>query len=367
MNTMTFDHASAAQKAKKSGFATDAAKLAAVRRRDPAADGQFLYSVRTTGVFCYPSCAARPARAENIAFHPTPAAAEQAGFRPCKRCQPDLPPRATRDAAMIAQACRTIEEAEEPPRLAELAATAGVSPHHFHRIFKRIAGVTPKAYADANRQGRVQENLSTGGNVTEGLYAAGFNSSSRFYEASGDMLGMTPSAYRDGGQGEAIWHAVDRCSLGHVLVAATGRGVCAILLGDDPAALRADLAGRFPKAHLTDPEPDFDEWVAQVVRYVDDFAHAQGLGLPLDIRGTAFQRRVWEALRDIPAGQTASYRDVAQSIGSPKAARAVAKACGSNALAVAIPCHRVVRNDGALSGYRWGIERKRLLLERERG
>lgn len=365
MNNMLLDKQTEAVESAKSAYGTEALKLAAVRRRDSAADGCFLYSVRTTGVFCYPSCAARPARVENIAFHPDAAAAEQAGFRPCKRCRPDLPPRVQREAEMVARACREIENAEEPPRLADLSANAGVSPHHFHRVFKKISGVTPKAYADAHRQGRVQNNLSAGSGVTEGLYDAGFNSSGRFYETSGDMLGMTPTAYRNGGQGEAIWYAVGRCSLGRVLVAATERGVCAILLGDDPTDLRADLAERFPNAHLIEPAADFADWVSQVVHLVDDPSHAPGLTLPLDIRGTAFQRRVWEVLREIPPGETASYGQVAERMGSPKSARAVATACASNALAVAIPCHRVVRGNGDLSGYRWGVERKRRLLEQE--
>jgi len=347
-------------------FATPAARWEAVCRRDPAADGEFLYAVETTGVYCRPSCAARPARREHVSFHASAADAERAGFRPCKRCRPDLPPRAERDAALVAAACRAIEAADEPPRLAELAAQAGVSPHHFHRTFRRVAGVTPRAYAAAHRQRRVQDGLAAGAGVTDTLYAAGFGSSGRFYAAAPAMLGMTPSAYRQGGQGEAVWHAVGRCSLGYVLVAATERGVCAILLGNDPAALAADLATRFPHARLSEAAPDFADWVAAVVRFVDDPGRAEGLGLPLDVRGTAFQRRVWEALQQIPAGETASYGEVAARLGSPRAVRAVAAACAANKLAVAIPCHRVVARDGSLAGYRWGVERKRRLLERER-
>jgi AraC family transcriptional regulator of adaptative response/methylated-DNA-[protein]-cysteine methyltransferase len=211
----------------------------------------------------------------------------------------------------------------------------------------------------------VQEGLAAGAGVTDAIYAAGFGSSGRFYATAPTMLGMTPSAYRKGGQGEAVWHAIGRCSLGHVLVAATERGVCAILLGDDPAALTADLAARFPHARLTEPVPGFADWVDAVVRFVDDPSRAEGLGLPLDVRGTAFQCRVWEVLRQIPAGQTASYADVAARLGSPRAVRAVAGACAANALAVAIPCHRVVARDGSLAGYRWGVERKQRLLERE--
>lgn len=351
-------------------FDTEAARWAAVQRRDAAADGQFVFSVKTTGVYCRPSCAARPARRENVAFHASPEDAKRAGFRPCKRCRPDAPPRAVREAGLIADTCRRIEAAVEAggeePRLADLAAKAGVSPHHFHRMFRRITGVTPKSYAAAQRQKRVQDGLSAGARVTETIYDAGFNSSSRFYEAASGMLGMTPTAYRKGGEGEVVWHAMGRSSLGGVLVAATPRGVCAILLGDEPAVLVKDLKRRFPKARFVEPDPGFADWVARVVRFVDDPTRADGLDLPLDIRGTAFQRRVWEALRAIPAGRTQSYTEVAKALGMPRAVRAVAGACAANALAVAIPCHRVVGADGRLTGYRWGVERKRRLLERER-
>ena len=347
-------------------FASEAARWDALRRRDPAADGHFLYSVATTGVYCHPSCAARPARPENVAFFATRAEAERAGFRPCKRCCPDQPPRAAREAALAAAACRQIEAAEEAPSLAALADAAGCSPHHFHRLFRRVVGVTPKAYADAHRQRRVQDDLGAGSGVTEAIYAAGFNSSGRFYEAADGMLGMAPSRYRAGGAGEAVSYAVGRCSLGCVLVAAAGRGVCAILLGDDPAALVADLRARFPRATLGPAEADFAGVVAAVVRLVDDPAAAGGPPLPLDIRGTAFQRRVWETLRQIQPGETASYAEVAARIGAPRAVRAVAAACGANKLAVAVPCHRVVAANGGLAGYRWGVARKRALLERER-
>jgi AraC family transcriptional regulator, regulatory protein of adaptative response / methylated-DNA-[protein]-cysteine methyltransferase len=346
-------------------FSTDAEKWEAVRHRDPAADGHFFFAVKTTGVYCRPSCAARPARPENVAFYATRAAAERAGFRPCKRCRPDAPPRSEREAALVAAACRTIESAEEPPRLSQLAALAGGSPYHFHRTFKRIVGVTPKAYAAAHRNRRVQSSLQSGSEVTAAIYDAGFNSSGRFYEVAPEILGMKPSVYRNGGQGEAVWHSVGRCSLGRVLVAATARGLCAILLGDSAAELQADLKTRFPHATLTKPPAGFADWIDTVVRFVDDPARAGGLDLPLDVRGTAFQRRVWEALRHIPAGKTTTYTEIAGRMGSPRAARAVAGACAANALAVAIPCHRVIASNGALAGYRWGVERKRRLLERE--
>jgi AraC family transcriptional regulator of adaptative response/methylated-DNA-[protein]-cysteine methyltransferase len=346
-------------------FATSAARWEALRRRDPAADEAFLYSVATTGVYCRPSCAARPARPENVAFHATCAEAERAGFRPCRRCRPDQPPRAVREAALVADACRAIEAAEEPPTLAALAASAALSPHHFHRLFRRIAGVTPKAYAAAHRQRRVQQELAAGSAVTAALYDAGFNSSGRFYEAADAMLGMTPSAFRAGGAGEAIRHAVGYSTLGLVLVAASARGICAIMLGDEADSLHADLRKRFPRATLEPADAGFSAWVEQVVALVDAPHGQKSFALPLDIQGTAFQRRVWEALRAIPPGSTLSYAAVAAKIGAPGAVRAVASACGANKLAVAIPCHRVVASDGGLAGYRWGVARKRALLERE--
>jgi AraC family transcriptional regulator of adaptative response/methylated-DNA-[protein]-cysteine methyltransferase len=344
--------------------AADFDRLAAVRRRDSAADGSFVYSVRTTGVYCRPSCAARPARAENIAFHDTPAAARAAGFRPCLRCRPDEPAREVRDAALVATACRRIEEAETAPNLARLATAVGLSPHHFHRLFKRVTGVTPKAYADAHRARRVRAELAAGASVTAALYDAGFNSSGRFYAAADGLLGMKASEYREGGIDATIRYAVGDSSLGAVLVAATVTGICAILLGDDAEDLVADLRARFPKAALIAADPAFDATVATVVQSVE--RPDLGIDLPLDIRGTAFQQRVWQALQTIPPGETRSYGQIAAALGQPGAQRAVARACAGNALAVAIPCHRVVRGDGDLSGYRWGMARKRTLLSRER-
>jgi AraC family transcriptional regulator of adaptative response/methylated-DNA-[protein]-cysteine methyltransferase len=335
----------------------------AARRRDRAADGAFVYSVLTTSVYCRPSCAARLARRENVRFHATCADAEKAGFRACKRCRPNESTLAERHAATVAGACRIIEEAEDMPSLDALAARAGLSRFHFHRVFKAVTGVTPTAYARAHRARRVRDELTHHGTITEAIYGAGFNSNSRFYEAASDLLGMTPTAFRKGGQDSVIRFAVGECSLGSILVAATETGVCAIQFSDDPDALVRDLQDRFPKARLIGGDPEFEQLVARVVGFVE--APAQGFGLPLDVRGTAFQQRVWQALREIPAGSTASYAEIANRIGAPKAVRAVAQACGANALAVAIPCHRVVRNDGALSGYRWGVERKRALLERE--
>jgi AraC family transcriptional regulator of adaptative response/methylated-DNA-[protein]-cysteine methyltransferase len=348
-------------------FATDAARWAALRRRDPAADGHFLFSVETTGVYCRPSCAARSARPEHVAFHADCAAAERAGFRACKRCRPDQPSRAEREAALVADACRLLEGSDEPPGVEALAARAGVSPPHFHRLFRRITGVTPKAYATAQRQRRVTASLRREAGVTEAIYAAGYGSPGRFYEEAPELLGMTPTAYRRGGRGEALEYATARCSLGRLLVATTARGVCAILLGDRVAELEAELARRFPAATRSPGGPRLLALVAEVVRLVDDPGRAGDLSLPLDIRGTAFQRRVWEQLRRIPVGQTRSYGEVAAELGQPRAARAVAAACAANPLAVAVPCHRVAGGDGKLRGYRWGVARKQRLLDKERG
>ena len=339
-------------------------RWAAVIARDPAADGRFCYSVRTTGVYCRPSCAARRARPENVAFHATPAEAERAGFRACKRCRPDTASRTEQQAVQVAELCRFIEGADEIPTLDELARRAGISAYHLHRLFKRVTGLTPKAYATARRAGRVRERLGGGaGSVTEAIYDAGYNSNGRFYAESNQLLGMTPTAYREGGSNAEIRFAVGECSLGAILVARSARGVAAIALGDDPDLLVRELQDRFPRARLIGGDADFERVVAAVIGFVE--APGLGLDLPLDVRGTAFQQRVWQALREIPPGATASYAEIARRIGAPKAVRAVAQACGANALAVAIPCHRVVRGDGALSGYRWGVERKRALIERE--
>ena len=338
-------------------------RWAAVVARDPSADGTFFYSVKTTGVYCRPSCAARLARPENVRFHATCADAERAGFRPCKRCKPDQRPLDEQHAAKVAEICRLLESAETVPHLEELASRAGLSAYHFHRVFKAVTGLTPRAYAAAVRAKRVRNELHRGGTVTAAIFDAGYNSNARFYEKSDELLGMTPSNYRAGGANTQIRFAIGECSLGSILVAASERGVCAILLGDDPDALARDLQDRFPRASLIGADREFEQLVAKVVGFVE--APALGLDLPLDVRGTAFQQRVWQALRKIPAGSTVSYADIAKRIGSPSSVRAVAQACAANLLAVAIPCHRVLRTDGALSGYRWGVERKRALLERE--
>lgn len=336
---------------------------AAVRDRAAEADGRFVYAVRTTGIYCRPSCPARLPRRENVSFFASAAGAEAAGFRACKRCYPAGPGPAARDAVLVERACAQIADAETPPALAELAAHAGLSPWHFHRLFKRVTGLTPRAYASACRKTRMREELNREQRVTDAIYQAGFNSNGRFYAATRGALGMTPSAFRRGGAGERIRFAVGQCSLGAILVAASAHGVCAISLGDDPQALVHALEDGFGRAELVGGDTAFEALVARVVAFVDD--PRIGLDLPLDIRGTAFQERVWQALSALPAGSTASYADIAAAIGQPSAVRAVARACAANRLAVAIPCHRVVRADGSLSGYRWGIERKRALLERE--
>jgi AraC family transcriptional regulator of adaptative response/methylated-DNA-[protein]-cysteine methyltransferase len=341
----------------------------AVVQRDKSADGSFVYAVRSTGVACLPSCPARRARRDNVSFYADLAAAQRDGYRPCKRCKPEQPVLSTRQAQTVAAACRLIEQESTLPSLAQLAQTAGLSRFHFHRLFKLHTGVTPKDYAAAWRAQRVREQLATGGSVTSAMYDAGFNSSGRFYAAAPAMLGMTPSAYRAGGSGEAIRFAVAQCWLGAILVAATAQGVCAVTLGDDPEQLVHDLQDRFAQAEMIGADAQFEQWVARVISIVEapGSAVALQLELPLDVRGTAFQQRVWQALREIPAGQRLSYAELARRIGQPRAVRAVASACGANAIAVLIPCHRVVRTDGGLSGYRWGVARKQALLEYEQG
>jgi AraC family transcriptional regulator, regulatory protein of adaptative response / methylated-DNA-[protein]-cysteine methyltransferase len=341
----------------------DEARWDAVRRRDSAFDGEFFFAVRTTGVYCRPSCASRRAKRENVSFFPSAEAAERAGYRACKRCRPDKLGAQDPKVEAVKRACERIASAEEAPKLADLAARAGMSPFHFHRLFKKATGVTPKAYAAQMQARRAADGLRTAETVTEAIYDAGFNSSSRFYETAAARLGMTPTAVRRGGEGAAIRFAIGQASLGAVLVAATDKGVSAIMLGDDPDLLARELQDRFPRAELVGGDAEFERMVAQVVGLIE--ARGQRLDLPLDIRGTAFQERVWQALRAIPAGKTATYTEIARAVGQPKAVRAVAQACAANPLAVAIPCHRVVRTDGDLSGYRWGVERKRELIARE--
>lgn len=332
-------------------------------RRDGRADGSFWYGVKTTGVFCRPSCPSRLPRRSNVLFFASAPEAHAAGFRPCRRCRPDVasPPEPHLDR--IIRACGLIETAERPPTLAELAEAVGLCPSHFHRVFKRAAGVTPKGYATAFRSKRLKEGLRPGVTVTRALYDAGFGSGSRLYAKAGEQLGMSPAKYRSGGEGTSIRFAVVRTDLGWVLVAATERGLCAIELGDSREALIDAFKTRFAGAKRSEGDPKFVRWIRRVTESI--VSPRRGLDLPLDIRGTAFQRRVWQELRRIPPGRTASYSEVARRIGKPGSARAVARACASNPIALVVPCHRVVRSDGDPGGYRWGVERKRALLDRE--
>jgi AraC family transcriptional regulator of adaptative response/methylated-DNA-[protein]-cysteine methyltransferase len=339
-------------------------RLDRIIARDKAADGEFWYSVSTTGVYCRPSCPSRTANPKNVRIYDNIVSVKAAGFRPCKRCNPDGLSIQDENAALAAKVCRLIEDAEEEPSLEDLAHAVELSPSYFHRMFKAATGVTPKEYAAAHRAKKVRQGLATGNSITEAIYDAGFSSSGRFYEKAGDILGMTPSQFRSGGNNEEIKFAVGQTSLGAILVASSKKGIAAILLGDDPEALVQTLQDRFPKARLVGADHEYEALVARVVGFVE--APGVGLNLPLDVRGTAFQQRVWQALREIPVGETVSYTEVARRIGSPSAVRAVAGACAANNLAIAIPCHRVVRTDGSLSGYAWGVDRKRALIDREK-
>jgi AraC family transcriptional regulator of adaptative response/methylated-DNA-[protein]-cysteine methyltransferase len=347
----------------KKTYATYDLKYQAIAKRDKNADGIFFYSVKTTGVYCRPSCAARLALRKNVEFHDSCEAAERAGFRACKRCQPNGKALTELYADKVTAACRLIETAEDVPSLDALAKSAAMSKFHFHRVFAKITGLTPKAYAKAHRAEQMRKILIKPGTVTDAIYEAGFNSNSRFYTDSSKMLGMKPKSYKGGGSGEVIRFAVGECSLGSILVATSATGICAISMGADPGRLVKELQDRFQQAQFVGGDKDFQKVVSQVVGFVE--GPKIGLDLALDVRGTVFQQRVWKALREIPTGSTASYAEVAERIGSPKSVRAVASACASNSIAVAIPCHRVVRSDGNLSGYRWGLDRKRTLLKME--
>jgi AraC family transcriptional regulator, regulatory protein of adaptative response / methylated-DNA-[protein]-cysteine methyltransferase len=335
-----------------------------VLTRDRDADGAFFYSVKTTGIYCRPSCGARLPLPENVEFYVTASEAEKAGFRPCKRCKPDQLVLSAVHAEKVAEACRLIESAEVMPTLTQLAAHVALSTYHFHRLFKSMTGLTPKAYASAYRASNVRQKLHTNINITDAIYAAGYESNSRFYEKSNQTLGMKPSQYKKGGANTEIRFALAECSLGSLLVASSAKGICAISMGDAPDTLLRELQDKFPQANLIGGDAGYESLVAQVVGFIE--APKLGLELPLDIQGTAFQQRVWQALREISCGKTITYSQLAQKLGMPKAVRAVASACAANTLAVVIPCHRVVRLDGSLSGYRWGVERKKMLIESEK-
>lgn len=342
-------------------FLTDQSRWEAVQKRDESANGQFVYAVVTTGVYCRPVCRSRPPKRENVQFFTTTGEAEAAGFRPCKRCQPQAEQLPHHQA--IHQACQLLEQAAEPLTLPQLAEQVGLSPTHLQKMFKKIVGISPKQYAEEKRHKRLQQKLQEPNSVTEAVYAAGFNSSSRLYAQAPAVLGMTPTRYQKGGAGLEIYSTVGRCYLGFVLVAATVRGICLIQLGDTPAELQEKLVAHFPQATFVESDPQFGQWVQEVVAFLE---HPAGrFSLPLDIQGTAFQRRVWQALQAIPAGATASYGEIAKQVGNEQGGRAVAQACAANPVAVAIPCHRVIRHNGDLGGYRWGVGRKKQLLERE--
>jgi AraC family transcriptional regulator, regulatory protein of adaptative response / methylated-DNA-[protein]-cysteine methyltransferase len=336
----------------------------AVEGRDAGGDGSFFYGVKTTGVYCRPGCASRRPLRANAVFFETIAAAETAGFRACKRCRPTDASTASRHIAAIEKACALLRTTETVPSLAELADAACISRFHFHRVFKQITGVTPRDYARSHRLGRLGEKLDSGQPIAASIYASGFGSSSRAYEAAPDGLGMTPGARRRAGGGETIRFVTVPTPLGWALVAATKRGICMTALGDDRDNLAAALRQRFALAEVIAEDAGLKEWADRIVRFIT--APEQNLDLPLDIRGTAFQARVWRALQKIPLGRTASYSEIARALGQPKAVRAVAQACAANNLALLVPCHRVIREDGDLAGYRWGLERKRALIERER-
>ncbi len=337
-----------------------------VRERDARFDGSFVYAVRSTGIYCRPSCPSRRPARPRVAFYPLPELAEREGFRPCRRCRPREAARGDPRVQRVREICRLIDSRpDERLTLAELARRSGASPHHLQRTFKRIVGITPRQYADARRIERLKARLRKGGNVTDALYEAGYGSSSRLYEGAPGRLGMTPATYRAGGRGARIAYSIVPCSMGRLLVAATPRGLCGVSLGASDAPLEAFLRQEYPAAEIRRDDAALAPLARQVLACLD--GRPADSSLPLDVRATAFQWRVYEALRAIPSGATRSYGAVARSLGMPTAARAVARACATNRVAVVIPCHRVVREDGGLGGYRWGIERKAALLEAERG
>ncbi len=348
---------------KSNTYTYDDARWQAIVSRDPAADRQFYYGVRTTGVYCRNVCPSRQPARKNVRFFASSQAAEAAGFRACKRCRPNQDD-GNAAAVAIERACRLIENSDRIPSQAELASAVGLSNSHFHRLFREQTGLTPRQYAAGLRDERLRDELSRKETVQEAMETAGFTASSRLYAATANALGMQPSRFRSGGAGETIRFAVGECWLGSILVAATSRGVCRITLGNEPEPLLKEFQQEFAAAELIGDDPEFEQTVAAVIRFIR--TPAAGLDLPLDIRGTAFQLRVWQAVSAIPPGTTVSYTELAERLGCPDSARAVASAVGRNNLAVAIPCHRVIRRDGSLAGYRWGLERKAELLNREK-
>jgi AraC family transcriptional regulator, regulatory protein of adaptative response / methylated-DNA-[protein]-cysteine methyltransferase len=337
----------------------------AVLTRDRDFDGSFVYAVRSTGIYCRPSCPSRRPKREQVLFFPLAEAAEQAGFRACRRCQPQKGDDYTEQIALVQQACRSIEaNLEDDLTLASLGARLYISPYHLQRSFKRVLGITPRQYAETCRLGQFKTRLREGENVTRAMFEAGYSSSSRLYERAPAHLGMTPTAYRKGGLGMNINYTIVDSPLGRLLVAATERGICGVSLGDVDAVLEATLRGEYPAAQIEREDAGLGAWVGTFLNYLN--GRQPDLHLPVDVQATAFQWQVWEALRAIPSGATRSYSEVARALGHPKAARAVARACATNPVALVIPCHRVVREDGHLGGYRWGLERKQQLLAQEK-
>ena len=344
-------------------FTTDHQRRQAMQTRDPLAHNAFVYAVVTTGIYCRPTCSSRRPKPQNVRFYNTSTDAEAAGFRACKKCRPGDSGSFGKFDDRIVKACRIIENADQPPKLEKLAKAVELSPFYFQKLFKAALGVTPKEYATGKRMHRMKTGLSHGATVTDAIYEAGFGSNSRLYENSDRELGMPPTTYRNKGEGLVIQYALGQSFLGPVLVAATDKGICAIEFGRSAKELIDQLQATFSKADIKPGHDDFTKLVQAVTAFIE--SPDQDLKLPLDIQGTAFQRRVWKALQNIPAGTTATYSDVAEQIGRPKAVRAVANACASNKIAVAVPCHRVVRRDGNLGGYKWGLDRKQELLKRE--
>jgi AraC family transcriptional regulator of adaptative response/methylated-DNA-[protein]-cysteine methyltransferase len=336
----------------------------AVLKRDATFDGTIFFAVRSTGIYCRPSCPARRPRREQVVFFQIPEAAERAGFRSCRRCRPHSTAMNDPQVEMVRQACRYIESQDQLPTLENLSEHTGVSPYHLQRVFKRVAGITPRQYAEANRLDQFKAGVKKGATVTGAMYEAGYGSSSRLYERAPAQLGMTPADYRRGGKGVRINYTIAGCSLGRLLVAGTEKGVCSVRLGDSDAALEANLLSEYPAAGVNRDDEALSEWVEQLLSHLN--GEQPHLDLPLDVQATAFQWNVWEKLREIPYGSTRSYSEIARAMGRPTAARAVARACAANPVALVIPCHRVVREDKSLGGYRWGIERKQALLKRER-
>ncbi len=334
----------------------------AVQTNDARFDGAFVLGVRTTGIYCRPSCRARLPRRENVDFFASADAARKNGFRACKRCRPDEVNSVDPQIDRVLRVCELIDG--DSLTLDDLALAVGLSSYHLQRSFKEIIGISPKKYAEAKRMERFKDKLRSGSDVVTAMYDAGFGSSSRLYEKAAEGLGMTPAVYKKGGQGMKINYMIADCELGKLLVARTKRGVCSVTFGDAVDGLRADLAKEFPNAKIAEDAEDLRDVVEALIKYLA--GKSKRLVLPLDIQATAFQMQVWDFLRKIPYGETRSYAEVAEAMGDRKKVRAVAQACAKNRVAVLVPCHRVVASDGKLSGYRWGVERKAKLLERER-